>query len=628
MLHGKNIFFERNDFMKFKVVDKNLILTDCSRKITEGENLFDSVEIAVPHYHDDCNLSALSFRFSEISENGENSAVQVLRHTKCDEKYIYLKGMITSDFTAITGKVIFMLTGVSGENVAAKFQSAPYTISDDISLTSLPNESTAEQLFNQAQLEIQKAIDAADRAEAASQTPAPAEIYPASEEKLGGVLSGNDISVSGNGSVTVNSVNGKSLGKSVPADAVFTDTVYTLPKATTEILGGVKVDGTTITASSDGTISAPDSKNLKSDIKNTNALAVQIAHSNNYLIYDDAGKPSVMVAISKFYLDDVINGASHTVHPAFIINGIEHDVIYISKYQNIVENGRAYSLPMKAPQTYVTFEQACNYCSAKGAGWHVMTNAEWAAIALWCKKNGTMPKGNNYYGKDVSETSLPPKAAPASKNSSGNTAATLTGSGRESWYHDGTFAGIADLNGNVWEWNSGTRLVNGEIQIIANNDAANQSNSALSSSTLWKAIMPDGTLAAPETPGTLKWDYGTNPTSDTSNIILNNKIDHMQTDASVRGIKEFNALTSADQIEVPEIMKALAFFPADSNGYGHELLQFRNSGVRLSLRGGAFRKPTGEPMAAETGVFTLDYLLTDGITADHIGFRSAYYGNI
>ena len=46
------------------------------------------------------------------------------------------------------------------------------------------------------------------------------------------------------------------LGKSVPSNAVFTDTVYTLPKATTSALGGVMIDGSTITMDSSGKISA------------------------------------------------------------------------------------------------------------------------------------------------------------------------------------------------------------------------------------------------------------------------------------------------------------------------------------------------------------------------------------
>lgn len=43
------------------------------------------------------------------------------------------------------------------------------------------------------------------------------------------------------------------LGASVPADAKFTDTVYTLPTASSSILGGIKL-GTGLTAASDGTV--------------------------------------------------------------------------------------------------------------------------------------------------------------------------------------------------------------------------------------------------------------------------------------------------------------------------------------------------------------------------------------
>ena len=43
------------------------------------------------------------------------------------------------------------------------------------------------------------------------------------------------------------------LGKSVPADAKFTDTVYTLPTASSNTLGGIKL-GTGLTAAEDGTV--------------------------------------------------------------------------------------------------------------------------------------------------------------------------------------------------------------------------------------------------------------------------------------------------------------------------------------------------------------------------------------
>lgn len=576
--------------MKFKVLGKKLILTDCSHKITEGENSFDTVEIAVLKKHDDCDISNLSFRFSEVSENGDTSAVQVLRHTKCDEKYIYLKGKITSDFSSITGKVIFMLTGVNGENVVAKFQSDPFTVSDDISLASLPNETTAEQLFNQAQLEAQKAIEAAERSEKASQTPAPAEIYPATSERLGGVLSGKDISVDNNGAVTVNSINGKTIGKSVPADAVFTDTHYILPKASTSALGGVKVDGETITTTADGTISA----------KRTQDLAVQIAHPNNFLIYDDLGKPSVMVAIPKFYLDEVISGASHTVHPAFIINGIEQDVIYISKYQNIVENDRAYSLPMKTPAVNVNFDQAWSYCKNKGKGWHLMTNAEWAAIALWCKKNGTMPKGNNNYGKDISETNLPQNAIPSTYYNDGKIDHILTGSGPESWYSNGKFSGISDLNGNIWEWVSGLRIVNGEIHILENNDASDWNNSVSADSNLWKAILPNGTLVSPETENTLKY-----------------------TGCGGKDFTQINTVPAAENNGLA-LLESLGLFPHQESipdDYGNDAVWAMNTNERIPLRGG------GSNLGSLCGIFTLYLYNMRDIVFNSVGFRCAYYSS-
>ncbi|MDE6133045.1 MAG: hypothetical protein K2G04_06720 [Oscillospiraceae bacterium] len=51
-------------------------------------------------------------------------------------------------------------------------------------------------------------------------------------------------------------VGGFTVGANVPANAKFTDTVYTLPTASKSVLGGVKVDGTTITANANGIISA------------------------------------------------------------------------------------------------------------------------------------------------------------------------------------------------------------------------------------------------------------------------------------------------------------------------------------------------------------------------------------
>lgn len=83
----------------------------------------------------------------------------------------------------------------------------------------------------------------------------------ATASALGGIKSGGDITVGNDGTVIVNSVNGKTVGKDVPTDAKFTDTVYTLPVASTTTLGGVKVDGETITIDDNGIISVTGSGN-------------------------------------------------------------------------------------------------------------------------------------------------------------------------------------------------------------------------------------------------------------------------------------------------------------------------------------------------------------------------------
>ena len=78
----------------------------------------------------------------------------------------------------------------------------------------------------------------------------------ATADKAGNIKSGGDITVGTNGAVTVNSVGGKTVNADVPENAVFTDTVYELPIASNTVLGGIKVDGSTITVDENGVASS------------------------------------------------------------------------------------------------------------------------------------------------------------------------------------------------------------------------------------------------------------------------------------------------------------------------------------------------------------------------------------
>lgn len=331
-------------------------------------------------------------------------------------------------------------------------------------------------------------------------------------------------------------------------------------------------------------------------------LAVESSMPNNTVLFDDKGLPSIMVRIPKFKISDVITGGSETTHPAFIVNGVEKNEIFISKYQNVVIGDRAYSLAMQDPKTSINFDQAKLYSENKGTGWHLMTNAEWAAIALWCKKNTFMPRGNNNYGADHSASHEKGIEVYAEV---GKTARIAAGSGPTNWAHDGSNAGIYDLNGNVNEWVGGLRLVDGEIQIIADNNAAVTGANQTASSTLWKALAADGSLVAPGTASSLKFDSPT-------------KLVKVLT-ATGSTSTAFETLAADTGITVPMILKALALAPVDSD-HGGDRLYTNNIGEILPYRGGGWHN------ASAAGVFSLTVGGGRTATIGIIGFRSAFVG--
>ena len=229
-------------------------------------------------------------------------------------------------------------------------------------------------------------------------------------------------------------------------------------------------------------------------------LAVTGLAPGNELIYDNAGMPSIMVKIPKMTYKQLGMGESAAVHPAFIVNGQEVDAIYISKYQNIVQDGRAYSLGGVDPAASLDMDHARQYCEAKGEGWHLMTRMEWGLIQRVCEAAGFVPKGNNNYGRHDSESSY--KAIPTYM-SGDKIGRVATGTGPLTWYHDNSPSGISGLTGNVWEWMGAVRSVYGEIQFLVNNNGADSAHSQSPTSTEWKAIScVDGSFITPDGKGT------------------------------------------------------------------------------------------------------------------------------
>jgi hypothetical protein len=183
-----------------------------------------------------------------------------------------------------------------------------------------------------------------------------------------------------------------------------------------------------------------------------------------YVKYNVNGDPLYMVRIPKFNIEDIDPTLGSGVHPAFVVDGSIKNEIFIGAYQAIYEKGCAISIPGQPPKVSITFDNAKAACVANGPGFHMMTNWEWAAVALWCLKNGFQPNGNTGNGKSHAATYETGTPAPD------NSLKTLGGSGPVSWRHDNGIGGIADLVGNVWEWQDGFKIVDGKIYMPADNN--------------------------------------------------------------------------------------------------------------------------------------------------------------
>lgn len=338
----------------------------------------------------------------------------------------------------------------------------------------------------------------------------------------------------------------------------------------------------------------------------------------NTVMYDDANHPSVMVAVPCFPEVDVLSGAANKPHPAFIVNGAVKPFIYISKYQSYTTGAagtlRAVTLRGVDPGNSITFDNGLLACSQKGTGWHLMTNAEWAAISLLCKARGFMPRGNNNYGKDIAVASEKGVPSFVSSNLTGRTA---TGTGPVAWSSDGSPFGIYDLNGNVYEWVGGLRLVDGEIQVLENNNAADNTKLQTVGSAEWKAILQDGSLVAPGTADTLKYDStGTGASGDVGDVRVNITRSNNTGDTAY-AYNTFETTAATGGVTVPNLLKLLGLFPLDAShgGDGHYV---RNNGERVAFRGGDWGN------GADAGVFFLYLLNARSNSYTALGFRSAF----
>nr|UVX39871.1 MAG: hypothetical protein [Bacteriophage sp.] len=304
-------------------------------------------------------------------------------------------------------------------------------------------------------------------------------------------------------------------------------------------------------------------------------------HMRNEVIFDDRGRPDILVVFTpdELKLPDTLKGRKVKEYA-------------ISKYPNTMIDGRPYSLPFMPPAVNVNHDEAIRLCEAKGPGWHLITNDEWAALARQSWENDTVPTGNTNSGKSHSH---PEQKGTTYQNSYGK---TLTGSGPIEWNHDRTAEGVADMVGNVWEHVGGVRFLNGQVQIIPNNEAA---------------------AGADQSPDSKEWTAIYTPDGDP--VYYNVKDGEIVLQPTAPDGKDYDGVPFCDlheraDMDVPDKLIELGLYPAP--GYeSEEYFWLDTDGERCVFRGGSWNSGT------HAGVFYLYGNNSRSNSGASLGFRSA-----
>lgn len=303
------------------------------------------------------------------------------------------------------------------------------------------------------------------------------------------------------------------------------------------------------------------------------------------IIRDSAGNANAMFVLPRFSyanLGMTADMGTGDVTAFDFGSGSIKSEIFIGAY--LASGSGAVSAPSQDPRASLDHTAARAACAAKGAGWHLMTVHEWAAIALWCVANGYEPLGNTNWGRSHAKTWL--AGGRADGRAPGDAAGigrTKTGSMGAEATHDRTRGGIADLVGNVWEWQDGLLLQGGQIKASTHNTQP-EANWAL------QAAFFDAPSSAP---------------------VLSNAITRA---ASVSA--EWKSVTKSASYVSNPLLKRLLIEPASALPSGR--IYTNNEGERLPCRGGAWNS------GANAGLAALFLLNSRASTGADVGFRPAF----
>lgn len=149
--------------MLIDIIGKRMITTSLQNKLVKGEDNAHTVTISLPLEYEGLNLTELSYKMR--GSIGETLAEQVLYKEVVGNKVI-LTWTISESFTAESGILTLELIGLSySRETVIKFTAYPVEVFEGADKIVYTSDDVIEQALMQMQIEVQRAMDAAEKAE-------------------------------------------------------------------------------------------------------------------------------------------------------------------------------------------------------------------------------------------------------------------------------------------------------------------------------------------------------------------------------------------------------------------------------------------------------------------------------
>lgn len=185
------------------------------------------------------------------------------------------------------------------------------------------------------------------------------------------------------------------------------------------------------------------------------------------VINDDFGNDQVVRRVPIHTFEDLNVSDCPFVGPldCFIRqDGSLRPYVDVPVYQASSVGGKSVSQADADPWALINADTARARSEELNANSLMMSQEIWAMLCWNMLSQGFQPRGNTEYGRSHSnKNEFGRRTDGKVPDDRSGSARTLTGTGPETWRHDGTVFGVADMVGNVWEWVDGMKMVDGQF---------------------------------------------------------------------------------------------------------------------------------------------------------------------